>query len=164
MCLAYETLWAMSSTPSHTPSRTAILADIADITTMQRGTLAEEFRERPDPQGKGTIRLGPYFKHQCWEDGRNLSRRVPPQEVPLLREDLANYERFEQLTGQLVSLTVADTRALRASQSAAAQHNDSAADHAARAKKNSRSNASPKGTAKAKPSSPRCARASQSKA
>ena len=141
------------------PPREAILADMAAITTMQRGTLAEEYRERPAPQGKATRRRGPYFKHQCWENGRNLSRRVPPEQVPLLREDLANHQRFVRLSEQLVSRTVADTRALRASQAAGAQQHE-----AARAKKNSRSSASPKGTAKVKPSSPKRARASRRKA
>lgn len=149
----------MSTHKHHAPTREVILADIAALTTMQRGTLAEEYRERPALPGKGTLRLGPYFKHQCWEDGRNVSRRVPPQEVALLREDLANHQRFEQLTEQLARLTVADTRALRASQAASAPQHE-----VARAKKNSRSSASPKGTAKAKPSSPKRARASRAKA
>jgi hypothetical protein len=149
----------MSATKQPAPTREAILADIAALTTMQRGTLAEEYRQRPDPTGKGTIRLGPYYKHQCWENGRNLSRRVSPQEAPHLREDLANHERFEQLSEQLVSLTVAETRALRTAAALSA-----GAHEAAPAKKNSRSSASPKGTAKVKPSSPRRAGASRSKA
>jgi hypothetical protein len=44
---------------------------------MQSGSLAEEWRERPGPPGEPPVRLGPYFKHQAWHDGRNVSRRVP---------------------------------------------------------------------------------------
>ena len=57
--------------------RQSLVEQIAAITTMQPGTLAEEYREHPDADGKGVVRRGPYFKYQCWHDGRNLSRRVP---------------------------------------------------------------------------------------
>ena len=54
--------------------RKEILAELNDITTMERGTLAEEYRERPALGGQGTVRLCPYFKHQCWEDGHSVGR------------------------------------------------------------------------------------------
>lgn len=139
--------------------REALLRDLSSISTMQRGTLAEEYRERPSPSGKGTVRLGPYYKHQCWEDGRNLSRRVAAAEAPQLREDLVNGQRFEQLAEQLAQTNIIHTRALRAAQAQAAEHSESAA-----SKKNSRRNALPKDTAKAKASLPRRARALPKKA
>jgi len=85
---------------------------------MQPGTLAEEWRERPEPQGGGTVRLGPYFKHQVWKDGRNASRRVPTNEAALLREDIDNAKRFVQLTGDLARLNIEHTLALRSAQAA----------------------------------------------
>lgn len=154
------------NTPTKIPStstlvadRTGLLTQLAAITTMQRGTLGEEHRERPSPEGKGLVRRGPYFKHQCWEGGRNLSRRVPADEVPLLREDLANAQRFDTLTEQLAELNIAQTRALRT-----AQHDDAQHDELAAVKKNSRPNALPKGMAKPKASSPKRARASPKRA
>ena len=36
---------------------------------MQHATLAEEWRERPDLDGAGIRRIGPYYKHQVWRDG-----------------------------------------------------------------------------------------------
>jgi hypothetical protein len=145
----------MNSTPS--PDRQSLLRDIAAITTMQRGTLAEEYREVPAPEGGGTVRLGPYFKHQCWENGRNLSRRVPAHEVPLLREDLANAQRFESLTNQLAQTTIEQTRQLRASQSESLQQPQM------ESKKNSRKRAQTKSSVKPSASSPRLRRTSQAK-
>lgn len=42
-----------------------------------------------------------------------MSRRVPANDVPLLREDLINAQRFEALTEQLAQLNLANTRQLR---------------------------------------------------
>ena len=58
---------------------------MAQLDSMERGTLTEEFRERPDGAG-GTVRRGPYFKHRVWEPGANHSRRIPAEEVITLRE------------------------------------------------------------------------------
>ncbi len=94
-------------------ARRSLLDQIAAISTMQPGTLAEEWRERPDPEGGGVLRLGPYYKHQVWKDGRNVSRRVPADEAVLLREDIDNATLFEQLTDELARLNIEHTFALR---------------------------------------------------
>jgi hypothetical protein len=41
--------------------RAALLEQMAQLHSMERGTLSEEYRERPDGS-RGTVRLGPYFK------------------------------------------------------------------------------------------------------
>ena len=92
---------------------------------MQPGTLAEEWRERPNPEGIGVLRLGPYYKHQVWKDGRNVSRRVPADEAVLLREDIDNAKRFEELTEELASLNINHTLALRATPSPDADSGES---------------------------------------
>ena len=94
-------------------ARQSLVDQIAAISTMQPGTLAEEWRERPNPEGIGVLRLGPYYKHQVWKDGRNVSRRVPAAEAALLREDIDNAKRFEQLTQELAHLNIEHTLALR---------------------------------------------------
>jgi hypothetical protein len=110
---------------------------------MERGTLSEEFRVRPDGAG-GTVRLGPYFKLQVWEDGSNKSRRVPAEEVPELRQDLENHKRFSELADTYVDLTVQRTRVRRQQAKAGADPDG---------KKNSRSKSPPKASRKPKPSS-----------
>lgn len=126
-------------------ARLSLLDQIAAITTMQPGTLAEEWRERPNPEGSGVVRLGPYFKHQVWKDGRNLSRRVPVDQAVLLRDDIDNAKRFERLTGELARLNIEHTLALRATPS---RDPDSAG-----SKKNSTRKPSSRDTPKRKPSS-----------
>ncbi len=149
-------MFAMKRT-KHTSEnqRKEILAELNDITTMERGTLAEEYRERPAPDGQGAVRLGPYFKHQCWEDGRNRSRRVPVAEVEALSADLDNAQRFEALTSELANLAIAEGRVKRGALATNAR---------SEVKKNSGKKASGKGTAKPKPSSRRSRSASRKKA
>ena len=129
-------------------ARHNLVAQIAAITTMQPGTLAEEYRERPAPEGKGVVRRGPYFKHQCWKDGRNVSRRVPASEAAQLREDIENAKRFDELTAQLAELNIEHTLALRAAEAAATASPATAPD----AKKNSTRKPARKGSRKPKPS------------
>jgi hypothetical protein len=143
----------MTTNPDTAAQRHEFLAQLASLTTMERGTLTEEYREHPAPEGRGTIRLGPYFKHQCWEKGRNRSARVPAPCVGMLREDLENAQRFDELTRRLEELAVENGRARRAALGA---KSESAA--GLDAKKNSTSTRSGKNTAKRKPSSPRSTR------
>jgi hypothetical protein len=52
----------------------SVLNDIAQIQHMERGTLSV-IRHGPD---------GPYYNHQCYEGGRNVSRYVPSAAVAAL--------------------------------------------------------------------------------
>ena len=123
------------------------LKKLASITAIERGTLAEEYRERPAPDGNGTVQLGPYFKHQCWENGKNRSVRVPSGQVVQVREHLENGHRFDELTATLEQLAIEEGRSQRATLS-----NIPAVD--SESKKNSTRNVSKKDTGKRKPSSP----------
>jgi hypothetical protein len=129
---------------SQGPLRQALLDQIAAITTMRPGSLAEEYREHPAADGCGTVRLGPYYKHQLWQDGRNVSRRVPAAEAAALRLDIENAKRFDEITGQLAQLNIRHTIALRAAEAAAGGPAE---------KKTSTPGSSRKNTARRKPSS-----------
>lgn len=144
----------MPSTPN--PNRQATLAELAALATIERGTLTEEYRQPPAPDGHGTVRRGPYCKHQCWENGRNRSVRGPSEEVAQLRQDIENGRRFDVLTEHLASLAIAQGRAQRAARGAAVAT-------PLAAKKNSRRSASRKDTAKPRPSSRRSAKRSRRK-
>lgn len=100
--------------PAHSKIiRQAALAKLAAITAIERGTLTEEYRERPAPDGNGTVRRGPYFKHQCWENGKNRSVRIPSGQVAQVREHIENGHRFDELTATLEQLAIADGRGQR---------------------------------------------------
>lgn len=135
--------------------RQALLDQIASITTMRPGTLAEEYREHPSPDGLGTVRLGPYFKHQVWQDGRNVSRRVPAGEAAILKLDTEEAKRFDQLTNQLAQLNIQRTIALRATETTDVGM--------VAEKKTSNPNASPKNTEKRNSSSTKRAKDSPKK-
>lgn len=91
--------------PDSIAQRTHILQQMAALQTMEHGSLKAEFRDSPSGQ-----RSGPYFKHQVWQAGRNLSQRVPAHKAPALETAIANRQKFEALAAQFVDLTVACTR------------------------------------------------------
>jgi hypothetical protein len=82
----------------------SVLHDIAQIQHMERGTL-NVIRQGP---------RGPYYNHQAYEEGRNVSRYVPPEQVGQIQEALHGYRRFQELAQQYAQLVVEKTRAERA--------------------------------------------------
>ena len=92
----------------HQERRRQILEEMGQIECMKKGRLSEEYREKHKDGER--VRLGPYFKHQCWENGRNASRRVPAAEVERLREGVDGYHRFRELADEFVEVTVSMSR------------------------------------------------------
>jgi hypothetical protein len=86
------------------PTPQSLLNDIAQIQRLDRGTVSVL---RQGPQG-------PYYNHQCYEKGRNVSRYVPAEQVPELQAAIAGYRRVQELMAQYVQLLVENTRADRA--------------------------------------------------
>ena len=88
--------------------RKQILKQMARINCMEKGRINEEYRERP--RDGEVVRLGPYYKHQRWEEGRNVSRRVPVAEAESLRKAVDGYHEFEELAKEYAQVTIAMTR------------------------------------------------------
>ena len=86
------------------PTSESLLHDIAQIQRLERGTLSVL---RQGPQG-------PYYNHQCYEKGRNVSRYVHPQQVPDLQAAIDGYRQVQELMAQYVQLMVEKSRAERA--------------------------------------------------
>jgi len=78
---------------------------MAALETMEQGSLKAEYRDSPSGE-----RCGPYFKHQVWQDGSNLSQRIPAEEAPILETAIANRQKFEALATQFIDVTVSHTR------------------------------------------------------
>ena len=97
--------------------RAQLLTELAALDTMEYGSLRAEHRPKV---GGGTA--GPYYQHQVWTDGKNLSERIPAAAAPALAQAVANRQRAETLAAEYIALTVQQTR----------QRTDTAAD----AKKN----------------------------
>jgi hypothetical protein len=86
-----------------TPTPESILQQIAQIQRLDRGTLSVI---RQGPQG-------PYYNHQCYEQGKNVSRYVPADQVAQLQAALEGHHQFQALVDQYVELMVQKTRAER---------------------------------------------------
>jgi hypothetical protein len=87
--------------PPITPE--SILQDLAQIQRLDRGSLSI-IRQGP---------TGPYSNHQCYENGRTVSRSVPAEQVAELQAAIADFQRFQHLVQQDVELLVERTRAQR---------------------------------------------------
>jgi hypothetical protein len=81
----------------------ALLHQIAQLQHLERGSLCL-LRQGPN---------GPYYNHQTWAHGKNISRYVPRDQVPALREAIAGYKQFQTLVEQYVQLKVQASRAER---------------------------------------------------
>ena len=82
---------------------TQILQQIAQIQHMEPGKLCV-IRQGPN---------GPYYNLQCREQGKTLTRYVPPDQVQVLSQHTANYQKFQELVGQYAQLVIEQTRAER---------------------------------------------------
>jgi len=83
------------------PRRQEILREINTITRMERGKLCVQSQGPDKP---------PFYKLQCWHQGKNQTRYVPATEVASVQAALAEHERFQKLAEEFVELTVQQTR------------------------------------------------------
>lgn len=91
--------------------REQLLEQMAQCDSMEYGSLKAEHRPAA---GGGTS--GPYFKHQVWERGKNLSQRIPASEASALRAAINNRQHCEQLAAEFIDVTVELTRRRRDSE------------------------------------------------
>ena len=82
---------------------TQILQQIAQIQRMEPGKLCV-IRQGPN---------GPYYNLQCREHGKTLTRYVPPDQVEVLTQHTANYQKFQELVRQYAQRIIEETRAER---------------------------------------------------
>ncbi len=84
--------------------RQAILAELARLGPMRRGSVTDQYVETTGMDGKPR-RLGPYPVYTAKEDGRTVSRRLNrPELVTACREHIAQGRRFRELVDQLMRL------------------------------------------------------------
>jgi len=78
----------------------SILQQIAKIQTMERGKLSV-IKESS---------AGPFYKIQAREQGKNLTRYVPREQVGAVQEAIEGYQRFKSLTEQYAQQIIERTR------------------------------------------------------
>jgi hypothetical protein len=87
-----------------TPTQSDLLTQIARIQLMERGKLSPyTFKERAAP-------AIPYFKLQSWEKGKNVTRYIRSEQVPMLKEALVGHAKFQGLVAQYAQLVIDQTR------------------------------------------------------
>ena len=115
--------------------RQSIFLKMAEIDEMEYGSLKAEYRAGADADHP----LGPYYKYQVWQEGKNHSERISGPRAAELRQAVEGRQRFEQLAQECIQLTVEHTRQTQT---------------ATEAKKNSKRPSARKPPARSKPSSP----------
>jgi hypothetical protein len=73
------------------------LQRLAGIARMERGKLCR-------------MTGRPHYNHQTWQDGRNVSRYVPREDVAALQEAIDGYRRFMQLAQAYADEVIRRTR------------------------------------------------------
>ena len=91
----------MNPNPAHPNS---LLKEIAKIQQMERGTISVV---RKTPQGC-------FYNHQTWENGKNVCRYVPCDQVTALQEAIDGYQQFKQLSEKYAQQIIDKTRAQHA--------------------------------------------------
>jgi hypothetical protein len=86
--------------------RQVLFQKMARIDRMEYGSLKAEYRPGTDPDHP----LGPYYKYQVWQAGKNHSERVAGPRAEQLRQAVDGRQKFEQLAQECIALTVAHTR------------------------------------------------------
>jgi hypothetical protein len=79
----------------------SILQQIAHIQSMERGKLSV-IKESAS---------GPFYKLQAREDGKNVTRYVPREQVPAVQQAIEGYKNFQALTEQYANEVITQTRA-----------------------------------------------------
>ena len=85
----------------NTTNPAQLFEQMAQIQRMERGKLTV-MRQGP---------LGPYYKLQVWENGKNLSRYVERDQAASVQEAIDGYHQFQALTEQYAQALIDKTRA-----------------------------------------------------
>lgn len=88
--------------------REQILQQIQAIDRLRRGCLSRQFFKKTRAGSKA--QQGPYFVLQGYIQGQKFSERVPAEQAPQIEPLVANYQRFEQLAEEFVTVTDQITR------------------------------------------------------
>ncbi len=78
-----------------------LLQQAAQIPHLERGKLSI----------MSTGPNGPFYNHQCRQDGKNVSRYIPRDQAPGVQEAIDGYGKFQILIEQYVDQIVDQTRA-----------------------------------------------------
>jgi len=84
--------------------RRDVLAEIAALEQIRRGSVVEQFVETTRKDGTKS-RRGPYVLYSYKEKGKTVSRRITDREqISVYREQIEAFRRFQELTAELLAI------------------------------------------------------------
>ena len=93
----------MTATLGMDQRRREILAELAGLARIRRGSVTEQYVEATGRRGR-TVRRGPYPLYSFKTKGRTVSRRIRAEQSAVYREQIAAGRRFQELTRELMEL------------------------------------------------------------
>ena len=93
----------MKSFDKNKNRRQEIIQEISSITTMQKGTLNEQFLKVPQKHKEPVLR-GPYYVLTKKENNKTVSKRIKLADYEQIKDDVDNYKRFMQLANEYVKI------------------------------------------------------------
>lgn len=89
--------------------RVALLADLAKLGDFRPGSLVEHYTRCGKPgchcAKVGSVGHGPVWSLTRKEGSRTISWRVPPEALPLVQAQVAEYKRFRSLEKELIEVS-----------------------------------------------------------
>lgn len=85
--------------------RQHVVEQMLSLGSMKRGTVNEQFLRVPQKGQKEPALRGPYYVLSRKEAGKTVSQRVASNEVEHVREDVARYNRFVELSREFVEIS-----------------------------------------------------------
>ncbi len=83
--------------------RAAVLQEMQTIDCLRRGSLSKQFFAAP--KGRPKARRGPYYVLQGFFRGKKFSQRVPADQARQIEQQVQNYQRFQSLAEDYVTLS-----------------------------------------------------------
>jgi hypothetical protein len=93
----------MNATLGMDQRRRDILAELAGLARIRRGSVTQQYVEAAGRRGR-VLRRGPYPLYSFKTNGRTVSRRIRAEQAAVYREQIAAGRRFQELTHQLMEL------------------------------------------------------------
>ncbi len=93
----------MNATLGIDQRRREILAELAGLTRIRRGSVTDQYVEAAGRRGRA-LRRGPYPLYSFKTRGRTVSRRIQAEQAVVYRDQIAAGRRFQELTHELMEL------------------------------------------------------------
>jgi hypothetical protein len=94
----------MENTKQLSVKRKKLLVEINNISSMRKGVLNATYQNVTHKNGE-TVKKGPYYiLSKKSPGGKTVSQSIPHGEVPRIRQEVANYKKFRELSEAYVEV------------------------------------------------------------